>query len=97
MFLTMLASYGSGTSPIGPASMRDALGAPLLVFVMGRFDDPRRYDGIAGVVFLLTPFVTWRLKRSPAIATLVAFSVIFVAYLGGSRSGKSDSWFQPWR
>jgi hypothetical protein len=80
MFLTLLASYGSGASPIGPARMQDALAAPVLVFLLGRFDDPRLYDGIVGPVFLLTPFVLWRTKRSPATIALALFAVIFVGY-----------------
>ena len=82
MFLTMLASYGSGAVPAGPASLQDALLAPVRVFLQARFDDHRLYDGVVGPVFLLTPLALWRFKHDVASRTLALFSLVFVLVWG---------------
>lgn len=82
MFLRMLASYGSGAVPLGPASLADSLSAPVLVFLRARFDDPRLYDGFVGPVFLLAPLVIWPSIRRPRMRVLALFSLIFVFHWG---------------
>jgi hypothetical protein len=82
LFLSLLASYGSGAHPLAPASLWDAIGSPLLVFVAGAFNDPRRYDGIVGPIFLLAPFAAGHVRREPTLRYALFFSGAFLLYWG---------------
>jgi 4-amino-4-deoxy-L-arabinose transferase-like glycosyltransferase len=82
LFLSLLATYGSSADPIAPASLWDAIVSPLLVFVAGAFNDPRRYDGIVGPIFLLAPFAVGRVGREPTLRHALLFSAAFLLYWG---------------
>jgi len=56
------------------------LQAPVRVFVSARFYDLRLYEGIAGPVFLLTPFLVWRIRKEPSVALLSLFALLFIGY-----------------
>ncbi len=68
---------GFGTAPEGIWGL---LQAPVRVFVSARFYDLRLYEGIAGPVFLLTPFLFWRIRKERSLALLALFALLFIGY-----------------
>ena len=82
LFLLMLASYGSGTTPLAAASWWDGVTAPILVFLGARFNDPRWYDGVVGPVFLLVPLALFGRETRARLGLLAIFAVVFVVYWG---------------
>ena len=52
--------------------------APVRVFMSFHFEDPQWYFGIAGPVFLLTPFVLKKIYAKNDVKRLLLFSVLFL-------------------
>ena len=77
LFLRFLQSFGA--SPDG-GTLADTLLAPIRVFIQGRFDSVRFYDGVLGPVFLLVPLLVLPKKRRQGIGALLTFSLIFILY-----------------
>lgn len=73
LFLAWFSSSGGKT-------VWDSLLAPVLVFVAGRFDEARFYDGVVGPVFLLIPLLLFRRRRSRLLNLLLLFSAFFLVY-----------------
>jgi hypothetical protein len=77
LYLSWLGQYGT---PLGQAAFLHTLAAPVLVFITGRFNEPRFYDGILGPVFLLIPLILIRLKLSETLKKMGLFSLLFLYY-----------------
>ncbi|UCF37310.1 MAG: hypothetical protein JSU96_00055 [Acidobacteriota bacterium] len=75
LFLAWLAGFGGGEG-----TLLDAVLAPVLVFIRGRFGDLHFYDGILGLVFLLVPFLLIRAKRTREVRLFMLFSIAFLVY-----------------
>lgn len=58
----------------------DFIAAPILVFLQGRFEDPRYYDGDLGPVFLLLPFFMTGKKQEPWMKWMLGFCGLFFFY-----------------
>ncbi|MBI4550486.1 MAG: phospholipid carrier-dependent glycosyltransferase [Candidatus Omnitrophica bacterium] len=77
LYLKWLLGYG--TDLARPSVWQAAL-APVLVFVTGRFDSYRFYEGIAGPVFLLAPVALWRVRKPVPVKLLAALTAFFLLY-----------------
>jgi hypothetical protein len=77
LYLKWLLGYG--TDLARPGFWQTAL-APVLVFVTGRFDSYRFYEGVAGPVFLLAPVLLWKIDRPRPLRLLAFFTVLFLIY-----------------
>lgn len=70
-----LASFGI---PIGADSLWHHLFSPVLIFLQGRFNDPRFYEGILGPIFLLAPLALIKRQPEKTIKILGLFCVLFL-------------------
>ena len=77
LFLRWLSLFGS---TFGRESLWDPILAPLLVFIKARFGSAAHYEGVAGPVFLLTPFLLARARKPLALKLLILFSIFFFYY-----------------
>lgn len=77
LFMEYLQSFGAlpGFSGLG-----QILVAPVAVFVLGRFNQPLFYDGMAGLVFLLVPFLLLRKKLPPELRLAGWFVAFYMFY-----------------
>jgi 4-amino-4-deoxy-L-arabinose transferase-like glycosyltransferase len=76
LFLQWLSGFGTS----GEGFLWGRILAPVRVFFEARFNDPSGYDGILGPVFLMTPFLVYRIWRQTRIRELVLFSLCFLYY-----------------
>lgn len=77
LFLLWLGQYGT---PLGQAALFYTLAAPLLVFITGQFNSPQFYEGVAGPLYLLIPFLLFRLPLKRELKVAGLFSILFLYY-----------------
>ena len=77
LYLRWLQTFGV---PVGSEKVLESLMAPVLVFLKGRFDSVRWFDGILGPVFLLIPLAWPRKKAGLEMRFFGAFSLLFLFY-----------------
>ena len=77
LYLRWLQTFGV---PVGSEGFLASLAAPVLVFLKGRFDNVRWFDGVLGPVFLLIPFLWPRKKAGIEMRFFGAFSLLFLFY-----------------
>ena len=75
LFLTWLTGHGSGQQGLG-----GILVAPVMVFIKARFGSLRHYDGMVSPVFLLLPFLLWKIPRTMEIKVISLFSLGFLGF-----------------
>lgn len=76
-YLLWLGQYGT---PLGQAAVLHTVLAPVLVFLIGRFNEPQFYDGMLGPLFLLIPFLLLRSPKNHQIKNLGLFAILFLYY-----------------
>lgn len=77
LYLGWLGSFGT---TLGNNSLIELIGAPFLVFLRGEFNNPARYEGIIGPVFLLTPFFFQRFIKAEKTLFFMIFSILFLYF-----------------
>ena len=77
LFLRWLQTFGV---PVGAEGFLASLAAPVLVFLKGRFDNVRWFDGVLSPVFLLIPFLWPRKKAGIEMRFFGVFSLLFLFY-----------------
>jgi hypothetical protein len=77
LYLRWLQTFGV---PVGSEGFLASLAAPVLVFLKGRFDNVRWFDGVLGPVFLLVPFLWPRKKAGIEMRFSGVFSLLFLFY-----------------
>lgn len=75
LYLKWLGTFGI---PLGQPGFFYTLFAPILVFVRARFGEMHLYDGVLGPLFLFTPFLLIRVKKTPLTRCLSLFSLLFL-------------------
>ena len=75
LFLPWLTGHGSGQQGLG-----EILVAPVMVFIKARFGSLSHYDGMVGPVFLLLPFLLWKIPRTMEIKAIGLFSLGFLGF-----------------
>jgi len=67
-------------TPLGQAHIGHMLAAPVLVFLRGQFNEYTYYEGVAGPIFLLGLYFTFRLWNQKRLKGLIFFTLLFFFY-----------------